>query len=127
VNGDPYALTATSTIPTSSTSGPPSQTMPPDVEPPATTPIDATASAATSSVQPASALATVQLSAPAGQYRPGGTSSYSAAGAEQQVEIATRPSSPTVTTPPQPVTSSPGSAPWTPPAAAPSNPGTRTY
>jgi hypothetical protein len=62
---------------------------------------------------------TVQLTTPAGQYRPGGTTSYTGPGSA--VEVATRPTAPT---------SPPPSDPWAPTApATPATPatGTRTY
>jgi hypothetical protein len=83
-----------------------------------------TRATAIESIQPASAVATVELTSPAGQYRPGGTSSYNVTTANQHVEVATRPSA-TTTAPEQPIAPA-SSVPWTPPGAAPSGTGTRT-
>jgi hypothetical protein len=68
------------------------------------------------------------LSSPLGQYRPGGTSSYSGVDSKTHVEVAARPSSPassnssTSTTSPLRT-----SDPWAPPTTTPSQRGTRAY
>jgi hypothetical protein len=69
----------------------------------------------------------VQL--PAGQYRPGGTSSYTSSPAAQPVEVASRPSPPTSTgSQPQDAQSTDTSVPWSPPASStPAGSGTRAY
>jgi hypothetical protein len=68
-----------------------------------------------------SAASTVQLSSPLGQYRPGGTSSYSGAGTDKHLEIATRPTPPAQTNAPAATASPPRTSdPWSPPATAPS-------
>jgi hypothetical protein len=86
------------------------------------TPVMATAAPAPNSA------ATVQLSAPAGQYRPGGTSSYVSGSANQQIEVASRPA-PTASADVTPQGVAPASVPWSPPinASPESVPGTRTY
>jgi hypothetical protein len=76
------------------------------------------------------AVETVQLTAAPGQYRPGGTTSYSPSALSPAVEVASRPSAP-VSTNPQNTTGTPtsatGSEPWSPPTSVPTTPGTRLY
>jgi hypothetical protein len=55
--------------------------------------------------------ATVQLSTPAGKYRPGGTSDYSSADSSPHIEVATRPEA-------AQSTSAATSDPWSPPAVS---------
>lgn len=73
-------------------------------------------SEAVSPAMPASA--TVQITSPAGQYRPGGTASYPVRSASDEVEVATRPSPPATTLPSMP-TNQP--VPATYPATTPPN------
>lgn len=74
----------------------------------------------------AMARGSVAVSAP-GQYRPGGTSTYSATAATQPIEVATRPTTaPFATEPRAAGTPSSSSVPWAPPAST-NNSGTRTY
>jgi subtilase-type serine protease len=68
--------------------------------------------------------ATVQIKSPAGQYRPGGTSSYTNGAASNRVDVASRQGPPSTTIPaPVPQSTTPPSDPWTPqphlPAAIP--------
>jgi hypothetical protein len=102
----------------------------------AATPIAATAPAPispydTTTQTPAAMPATpqssaVQLTSAPGQYRPGGTSSYSAP-STSHVEVATRPAPPTPTTAPaQPSAAGATSAPWSPPASS-TTPSGRMY
>jgi hypothetical protein len=128
---DPYApLTAAGASSYPTTGGFTNQMAP--VEPVATT---APAPAPSNSVnnvmaEPAptmpAAAATVQLKSPPGQYRPGGTSSYSSGAADSRIDVAARPGSSAVSpsagqpSPPQ------SSDPWAPPPAAPAaTPSTR--
>lgn len=78
--------------------------------------------------------ATVQLTSPPGQYRPGGTSSYTSGGSAQHVELAARPAPPVPSYAPTPQAgASPTgtSIPWTPSAPVTPNQSTgagiRTY
>ena len=88
---------------------------PPTVSTPAPTvtesaPLNATA---------ANSKASVQLASPAGQYRPGGTSSYTGTFPADHVEVATRPASPASTQlPPQSTLPAGTSDPWAPPATS---------
>lgn len=65
---------------------------------------------------------------PVGQYRPGGTSSFSGLEGRSPIEVAARPSPTAPAGPPMPV-GTPAAAPWAPPSAMPSTTGngTRTY
>jgi hypothetical protein len=70
----------------------------------------------------------VRTTASVGNYRPGGTSSYTPGSAAAQVEIATRPA-PLSTFPATAPAATPGvrSEPWAPPAPSAMPTGTRTY
>ncbi|MCI0334181.1 MAG: hypothetical protein L0228_13265 [Planctomycetes bacterium] len=80
-----------------------------------------TVASLTAPVATPTATATVQVATQAGQYRPGGTTSYVGTRPAQHIEVATRPAppSPTATTPAtQPTAPIGSSVPWTPPPAA---------
>ena len=73
------------------------------------------------------ASATVPIKSPAGQYRPGGTSSYSGGTNENRIDVASRPGAPAVSPSSAPQSATPTSDPWTPQPTAPtSNAPTRT-
>jgi hypothetical protein len=95
-----------------------------------TPPATPSSPSATSSAPVPYSAATVQLSAPPGQYRPGGTSNYTSDSATQPIEVAARPapSNPT-NVPEQPIEPAGTSVPWSPPATTSPElgPGTRTY
>jgi hypothetical protein len=76
----------------------------------------------------AAAPSSVQLAAAPGQYRPGGTSSYTTGATTQPLEVAARPSPATTTNPApaQSVAPASSSVPWTPPAST-TPQATRTY
>jgi hypothetical protein len=57
--------------------------------------------------------AAVQISTPAGKYRPGGTSDYTGAAASQHIEVAARPAAAA-----NPVSAAGTNDPWSPPAAS---------
>jgi hypothetical protein len=72
----------------------------------------------------------VHLTTAAGQYRPGGTSSYPGANATSPIEVATRPSPPAAATQPAPAQAGlpdNTSIPWAAPASPATAPATRTY
>ncbi len=64
------------------------------------------------------ASATVQVQSPAGQYRPGGTSSYSGG---NRIDVASRPGAPAVSPTSAPQPASPISDPWAPQPTAPTS------
>jgi hypothetical protein len=75
-------------------------------------------------------MASVQLPAPPGQYRPGGTTTYPATAPAQHIELATRPTPPaSVSKPAQETTPAGSSVPWAPPASTTpaADSGSRTY
>jgi hypothetical protein len=70
---------------------------------------------------PVAATATVQIQSPAGQYRPGGTSSYTSTAGGNRVDVASRPGTPATSTPSVPAPTTPASDPWTPQPAPPTS------
>jgi hypothetical protein len=70
---------------------------------------------------PVAATATVQIQSPAGQYRPGGTSSYTSTAGGNRVDVASRPGAPATSTPSVPASTTPASDPWTPQPAPPTS------
>jgi hypothetical protein len=71
----------------------------------------------------------VRTTAAVGNYRPGGTSSYTGGSVAAPVEIAARPSPPSTIAPAAVPVTTPavGSEPWAPPAPSATSTGTRTY
>jgi hypothetical protein len=90
---DRYGI-ATTSVPTTTT---------PAVVPPVTTPVApiSTPQSTVATATPSVVAPTVRIEAPAGQYRPGGTSSYTGT-PTTPVEVASRPTTPSPTAAPLP-------------------------
>jgi len=131
--GTPAATTTTAPPTTSVTSTPSSAAIGSTTAAPPITPTSATGATGSNTVAslvaspsalPTSPSAPVATTAQAGQYRPGGTSTYTGTRPAQHLEVATRPApaastSVAPTTTAQPAT---GSVPWTPPTTSSSSP-----
>jgi hypothetical protein len=119
---DPYAPPAAELSSYPATSGLASQTptaVPVSTSPaafPSTPPNSPITAPVPASLNP---TATVQIKSPVGQYRPGGTSSYASGAADSRIDVASRPTSSTVTPSAAPQSPPAASDPWAPPATAP--------
>jgi hypothetical protein len=70
---------------------------------------------------PAAATATVQIKSPAGQYRPGGTSSFTSTAGGNRIDVASRPGAPATSPTSAPTSTTPPSDPWAPQPAPPTS------
>jgi ribonuclease E len=71
---------------------------------------------------PAAATATAQIKSPVGgQYRPGGTSSYTSIVDGNRIDVASRPGAPATSPPSVPPSTTPPSDPWAPQSAPPTS------
>jgi len=138
--GDRYGYTAPTSTAAPQANVAASQTMVNPSGPAAMTPtapmtpvVSSTPATVASLTAPAAtpeATATVQATVPAGQYRPGGTSSYVGAMPAQHIEVATLPAPPAATSvpPTQPYAPAGSSVPWAPATTTPApTSGTQRY
>jgi hypothetical protein len=111
-----------------STTGLGSNHTPPDItatSDPAVPPSATPTTSKSLTAAPISRATAPPWSSQAGQYRPGGTSSYSVGEAKAHVEIATRPSSPASSNWPTATSPTRTSDPWAPPTSPPTSTDTR--